>query len=78
MVETAEGVVVFTHAWWHADRTPEIDALADDQAALAVSRRRILEARLVGSARTILAINQAIHRKMGNATISADNAQRID
>jgi putative transposase len=28
--------------WWHADRTPEADPLAEDQAALKVSRRRIL------------------------------------
>jgi glyoxylase-like metal-dependent hydrolase (beta-lactamase superfamily II) len=42
MIETADGVVACTHAWWHADRTPETDPLADDQAALEASRRRIL------------------------------------
>jgi glyoxylase-like metal-dependent hydrolase (beta-lactamase superfamily II) len=42
LVTTGEGVVACTHAWWHADRTPEVDPLADDQAALEVSRLRIL------------------------------------
>jgi len=44
LVETDDGVVACTHAWWRADRTPEIDPLADDQAALEVSRARILAA----------------------------------
>ena len=30
------------HAWWHTDRTPEVDPLAEDQAALETSRQRIL------------------------------------
>lgn len=42
LVETDEGVMACTHAWWHADRTPEVDPLAEDQAALEESRRRIL------------------------------------
>jgi glyoxylase-like metal-dependent hydrolase (beta-lactamase superfamily II) len=42
LVETDAGVVAFTHAWWRADRTPEVDPLAEDQDALAVSRLRIL------------------------------------
>jgi len=42
LVETDEGVVACTHAWWRADRTPEVDPLADDQAALEASRARIL------------------------------------
>ena len=42
MVDTADGVVACTHAWWHADRTPEVDPLAEDQAALETSRQRIL------------------------------------
>ena len=42
VVETAEGTVVLTHAWWFADRTPEIDPMGSDQAALEESRRRIL------------------------------------
>jgi glyoxylase-like metal-dependent hydrolase (beta-lactamase superfamily II) len=40
--ETADGVIACTHAWWHADRAPEVDPLAEDQAALATSRQRIL------------------------------------
>ncbi|MEP7040352.1 MAG: MBL fold metallo-hydrolase [Chloroflexota bacterium] len=42
LVETDAGVVACTHAWWRADRTPEIDPLADDQEALEASRARIL------------------------------------
>jgi glyoxylase-like metal-dependent hydrolase (beta-lactamase superfamily II) len=48
LVETDAGVVACTHAWWRADRTPEVDHYAEDQAALETSRRRILaEATLV-------------------------------
>jgi len=32
IVETANGVVACIHAWWHTDRTPEADPLAEDQA----------------------------------------------
>ncbi|HLY35218.1 MAG TPA: MBL fold metallo-hydrolase [Candidatus Limnocylindria bacterium] len=42
LVETDEGVVACTHAWWRADRTPEVDPYAEDQVALEESRRRIL------------------------------------
>jgi len=42
LVTTDDGVVACTHAWWHADRRPEIDPLADDQAELDASRARIL------------------------------------
>ena len=42
LVETDEGVIACTHAWWRADRTPESDPLAEDPAALEVSRQRIL------------------------------------
>jgi glyoxylase-like metal-dependent hydrolase (beta-lactamase superfamily II) len=42
LVSTDDGMVACTHAWWRADRTPEVDPLADDQAALEVSRARIL------------------------------------
>jgi glyoxylase-like metal-dependent hydrolase (beta-lactamase superfamily II) len=42
LVETDGGVVACTHAWWRSDRTPEVDPLADDQAALEASRSRIL------------------------------------
>ncbi len=43
LVETDDGVVACTHLWWRADRTPEIDPLADDQDALEASRARVLE-----------------------------------
>jgi glyoxylase-like metal-dependent hydrolase (beta-lactamase superfamily II) len=43
LVETDDGTVACTHLWWHADRTPEVDPLADDQAALEASRARVLE-----------------------------------
>jgi glyoxylase-like metal-dependent hydrolase (beta-lactamase superfamily II) len=42
VAETDDGVVACTHAWWHADRTPDVDPLAEEQAALEVSRQRIL------------------------------------
>ena len=44
LVETDAGVVACTHAWWHEDRRPTTDPLADDQAALESSRERILGA----------------------------------
>lgn len=43
LVETDDGVVAFTHAWWRGDRTPQVDPLAEDPDALEASRRRILE-----------------------------------
>jgi glyoxylase-like metal-dependent hydrolase (beta-lactamase superfamily II) len=42
LIETDTGVVACTHAWWRADRTPEVDPVADDQAALEASRAQIL------------------------------------
>jgi glyoxylase-like metal-dependent hydrolase (beta-lactamase superfamily II) len=42
IVEADDGVYAMTHLWWHADRTPEIDPYADDQAALEANRRRVL------------------------------------
>ena len=33
-----------THLWWGADRTPEIDPYASDQAALERGRERVLAA----------------------------------
>jgi glyoxylase-like metal-dependent hydrolase (beta-lactamase superfamily II) len=42
LVETDDGVVACTHLWWRADRTPEIDPLCDDQAAMDASRARVL------------------------------------
>jgi glyoxylase-like metal-dependent hydrolase (beta-lactamase superfamily II) len=42
IAETDEGLIACTHAWWHTDRSPDVDPLAEDQAALEVSRQRIL------------------------------------
>jgi glyoxylase-like metal-dependent hydrolase (beta-lactamase superfamily II) len=43
LVDTAEGTVALTHAWWFADMTPVEDPLAWDQAALERSRARLLQ-----------------------------------
>lgn len=42
LVEADDGVYAMTHAWWHADRTPAVDPLGDDQVALEASRARLL------------------------------------
>jgi glyoxylase-like metal-dependent hydrolase (beta-lactamase superfamily II) len=42
IASTTDGVYVCTHAWWTADG-PEEDPLGADQAALADSRRQLLE-----------------------------------
>jgi glyoxylase-like metal-dependent hydrolase (beta-lactamase superfamily II) len=42
IVEADDGVYAMTHLWWRADRTPEIDPLADEQAAIEAGRARIL------------------------------------
>jgi glyoxylase-like metal-dependent hydrolase (beta-lactamase superfamily II) len=42
IVEADDGVYAMTHLWWHADRTPAIDPVADDQAAIEAGRARIL------------------------------------
>ena len=44
IVEAADGVYALTHLWWRGDRTPRIDPLAWDQAALEVGRARVLAA----------------------------------
>jgi hypothetical protein len=41
IVENANGVAARIHPWWHPDRTPEGDPLAENQAALETSRQRI-------------------------------------
>ena len=33
-----------THLWWHEDRTPDVDPLGDDQAAIERGRARVLAA----------------------------------
>jgi glyoxylase-like metal-dependent hydrolase (beta-lactamase superfamily II) len=43
LVQTDDGMVACTHLWWYADRTPEVDPLADDQAALEASREQVLK-----------------------------------
>jgi glyoxylase-like metal-dependent hydrolase (beta-lactamase superfamily II) len=42
IVEADDGVYAMTHLWWHADRTPAIDPVAHDQAAIEAGRSRIL------------------------------------
>ena len=42
VVEADDGVYAMTHLWWREDRTPEVDPLGDDQAAIEVGRARIL------------------------------------
>jgi glyoxylase-like metal-dependent hydrolase (beta-lactamase superfamily II) len=44
LVEAEDATYAMTHAWWRADRTPEIDPLASDQASLETSRARLLAA----------------------------------
>jgi len=42
IVDADDGVYALTHLWWRADRTPEIDPYAPDQAILESQRRRVL------------------------------------
>lgn len=42
VVEAEDGVYAMTHLWWRADRTPEIDPYAPDQAVLERQRERVL------------------------------------
>jgi glyoxylase-like metal-dependent hydrolase (beta-lactamase superfamily II) len=42
IVRADDAVYAMTHLWWKEDRTPEIDPLGDDQAAIEVGRARIL------------------------------------
>jgi len=44
VVEADDAVYALTHLWWRADRTPAIDPLAWDQAALERGRERVLAA----------------------------------
>ncbi len=44
VVTADDAVYAMTHLWWRADRTPEIDPLADDQAAIQRGRARVLAA----------------------------------
>lgn len=42
IVRADDGVHALTHLWWHTDRTPEIDPLGWDQAAIVRHRERVL------------------------------------
>jgi glyoxylase-like metal-dependent hydrolase (beta-lactamase superfamily II) len=44
VVEADDAVHALTHLWWRGDRTPEVDPLAADPAALARGRKRVLAA----------------------------------
>ena len=44
IVHADDAVYAMTHLWWRQDRTPEIDPLGDDQAAIEVGRARVLAA----------------------------------
>jgi glyoxylase-like metal-dependent hydrolase (beta-lactamase superfamily II) len=44
IVEADDAVYALTHCWWRGDRTPDVDPLAWDQAALERSRARLLSA----------------------------------
>jgi glyoxylase-like metal-dependent hydrolase (beta-lactamase superfamily II) len=44
VVEAADATYALTHLWWLGDRTPVIDPLAWDQAALERGRERVLAA----------------------------------
>jgi glyoxylase-like metal-dependent hydrolase (beta-lactamase superfamily II) len=44
IVEADDATYALTHLWWRGDRTPEIDPLASDQAALERGRARVLAA----------------------------------
>jgi glyoxylase-like metal-dependent hydrolase (beta-lactamase superfamily II) len=44
VVEADDGVYALTHLWWRTDRTPAVDPLAWDQAALERGRQRVLAA----------------------------------
>ena len=40
VVEADDGVYAMTHLWWYADRTPEVDPLGADQAAIVSAAAR--------------------------------------
>jgi glyoxylase-like metal-dependent hydrolase (beta-lactamase superfamily II) len=43
IVRADEGVFALTHLWWRADRSPDVDPYAPDQAVLEANRARVLE-----------------------------------
>ena len=44
VIEADDAVYALTHLWWQADRTPVVDPLGSDQAAIERGRARILAA----------------------------------
>jgi glyoxylase-like metal-dependent hydrolase (beta-lactamase superfamily II) len=44
IVAADDATYALTHLWWYADRTPEIDPLGSDQAAIEQGRARVLAA----------------------------------
>lgn len=44
IVEADDAVYAMTHLWWREDRSPEVDPLADDLAAIDAGRARLLAA----------------------------------
>ena len=44
VVRADDATYAMTHLWWKEDRTPEVDPLGDDQAAIEVGRARVLAA----------------------------------
>ena len=44
VVRADDAVYAMTHLWWHEDRTPDVDPLGDDQAAIERGRARVLAA----------------------------------
>ncbi len=44
VVTADDGVYAMTHLWWTTDRTPEVDPVGWDQAAIERGRKRVLDA----------------------------------
>lgn len=44
IIEAHDGMYALTHLWWKGDRTPAVDPLAWDQAAIERGRERVLAA----------------------------------
>ena len=42
IVTADDATYALTHLWWRADRSPDVDPLADDQAAIEAGRARVL------------------------------------
>ncbi len=42
IVRADDAVYAMTHLWWKEDRTPDVDPLGDDQAAIEAGRARVL------------------------------------